>query len=39
LYGDKIPFATVSSRNLNSGDVFFDHVDLLIIDEISLIGE
>ena len=39
LYDGKIPFSTVSKRNENQNDDFFDNVDLLIIDEISLIGK
>ncbi|MDK2819454.1 MAG: AAA family ATPase [Mycoplasmataceae bacterium] len=39
LYNDKIQSSTVEKRNKNLYDDFFDDVDLLIIDEISLIGE
>jgi len=39
LYENKIISSTVESRIQNPKDDFFDNVDLLIIDEISLIGK
>lgn len=39
LYNNKIKSSTVEKRNQNLYDNFFDDIDLLIIDEISLIGE